>query len=183
MSISDRVLMGAALGVLEPGDALALAGEMGASEHLRQSGLAALAEVPLAASLVPPALERVSGGVLDAPGRVHRIGSRVSFALRWPDLPPDARCAVFRRASDGLRRLYPGPERWTPLSGFRQREGHPLLELALEPPAGRQQIDVVLVSGALTDRPWSEGSAAWTSLHSAFLRGHGYGVTVELHIV
>src|SRR5690349_11465315 len=92
MPVSDRTLMAATLGVLDPGDALALGASLGPSEHLRQSGLAALAEVSQANALPGPSLTRSSSGVLGAHTHV-RPGDRVSFALHWPALPADARCA------------------------------------------------------------------------------------------
>ena len=182
MAVSDRTLMAAALGLLEPGDDLVLGEALGTGEHLRQSGLAALAGVALPNALAGPSAARTSAGVLGAGSGPLRVGERASFLLAWPELPEGARCAVFRRAGGQTRRLYPGPSTWTPLSRFRQRDGHPLLELVIEPPAGPQKLDVILVSGELTDRPWPDGDDAWGLLHAAWLAGRGYGVTLEVEV-
>lgn len=182
MAVSDRTLMAAALGLLDPGDDLLLGDALGTGEHLRQSGLAALAGVALPNARSGPTAARSSAGLLGARGGPLRVGDRASFLLEWPDLPEGARCAVFRRAAGQTRRLYPGPSTWTPLSRFRKRDGHPLLELIIEPPAGQQQLDVVLVAGELTATPWPEGDAAWGLLHQAWLEGRGYGVTIEVEV-
>lgn len=183
MAVSDRTLMAAALGLLEPGDDLVLGDALGAGEHLRQSGLAVLAGVALPNALSGPTAARTSAGLLGAANGPLRVGERASFLLDWPDLPEGARCAVFRRAAGATRRLYPGPTTWTPLSRFRRRDGSPLLELVLEPPAGQQKLDVILVAGELTDAPWPDGDPAWGLLHQAWLEGRGYGVTIDVDVV
>ena len=181
MTVSDRTLMAAALGVLDPGDELALGGALGPGEHLRQSGLAALAEVPLAHPLGAPTATRASRGTLSGDRRA-RPGDRVSFVLRWPDLPPGARCAVFRRVDQEVQRVYPQGGAWTPLQRFRHRDGAPVLDVVVAPPAGQQWLDVVLVAETLTAEPWPDGSPAWERLHRAFLDGRGYGVTLSLEV-
>ncbi len=182
MTISDRTLLGAALGVLDPGDALALDEALGPSEHLRQSGLGALAGIPVPNALPGPTLSRGSSGVLSAPDRPLRLGERLSFVLCWPGLPEDARCAVFRRVNGERCRVYPKTETWTPLSRFRQRDGLPLLELVVEPPTGPQALDVILVSGDLSERPWPDDSPHWEALHRRYREGQGYGITVDIYI-
>lgn len=182
MALTDRTLMAAALGLLDPGDAEALDETLGAPEALRQSGLAALADVPLAHTLPGPRATRGGAGVLAGSERRIRPGQRVSFALDWPDLPANARCAVFRRVGPLVERIYPSGPIWTPLSSFRQREGRPLLELVVEPPAGLQRIDAVLVAGELAAEAWPDDSPWWGRIHEAWLAGRGYGVTLELEV-
>lgn len=182
MRVSDRTLVAAALGVLDPGDEAALREGLGPAEHLRQSGLAALAEIPLPNALEAPTVARASGGVLGATSERLRRGDRLSFVLRWPDLPQGARCAVFAREGGAPRLLYPRAAAWTPLQRFRQQDGFPLLQLVVDSPAGHQQIDVVLVAAELCDAPWPADSAAWERLHRGYLEGSGYGVTVEIDV-
>lgn len=183
MSVSDRTLMAGALGVLDPGDALELGELLGPGEHLRQSGLAMLAEVSFPNALPAPRAERMSGGVLHGATCALRPGDRVSFALDWPSLPASACCAVFRRVDEQVRRLYPSGEQWTPLSRFRQERGRPLVQLVVEPPSGRQLLDIVLVAGELITRPWPDGSPVWELLHTGYLEGRAYGVTMEIDVL
>lgn len=192
MGFTDRTLLARALGLLDPGDVGVVDQGLGADERLRLSGLAALAGAPVAVTDGALSAERTTGGLLDAAGawsrdaladaRQARVGERVSFQLRWPALPPDARCAIFRRVDGEVQRLYPRSSAWSPLSRFRRAGGNPLLELVVEPPAGLQLLDVVLVSGSLADTPWPDGSPAWERLHHSYLEGKGYGVTLELEV-
>lgn len=181
MTVTDRTLLGAALGILDPGDELALDELLGPSEHLRQSGLAAIAGLRVPNALDAPRVEQAASGRLSAE-RPVRPGDRVSFVLRWPGLPPDARCAVFRRAEGDTQRVYPRSSTWSPLTSFRQRGGLPLLELIVEPPSGLQHLDVVLISGQLRGEPWPDGSPVWDTLHGSYLEGFGYGVTIDIHV-
>lgn len=178
VKLSEADLVAQLVGALDPGDAAWVLARAGAEDHLRASGLAAWAGVPGAAA---PRLRATAGAGDDLRAAEDlAVGDRLTVALPWEGPLDAARCAVFRDAGGVEARLWPAPGPWPALSRFRQRDGVPVADLVLGPPAGVQRFTFVLVHAALAEDAWPDADARWARLLAAYRAGTLVGCEVEL---
>jgi len=182
---SDRELVGYAMGLLEPGDALALQeslpGDPGAC--LQVAGISALEDRPSPGPAAPsPALSCQPAQTLAA-GEAPGIGERVILRLR-PGLPAaQARCVLFREAGGERQLIHPQPGRtWPTLDRFRAEGRLRLLDLVLAPPAGEQRFTVVLVPAGIFEDCWPAEDERWERLRAAAQRGDLPAQVVQLQV-
>jgi hypothetical protein len=174
MSSTERELMGFALGLTDPGDALVV-GEGLADDplaSLRVAGAAALEGlISPGPRLRPPSLCAQPGRVL-GPGEALEPGDRLVLRIASPVADDRVRLALFREVEGSETLLFPQPGRaWPGLEVFRREDGERLVDLVLEEPAGLHRYTLVLLPVELYSEPWPQDDPRWEGVRQAAQRG------------
>ena len=174
MNQPHQEIVGYALGLLEPGDAMVLSeglqGDVAGSFHV--AGISAHEGVPGPGPAVPaPAVSSHPARTLRA-GEQPRPGDRFTLLVRPPVSAETARCVVFHQAAGTTRLLHPVPgHAWPTLDRFRLEGEERLLDLVLTGPPGRQAYLLVLVPAEVFVLPWEAGDARWDDLRQRAEQG------------
>lgn len=175
VDLSDLDLAAWAFGALDPGDAAWLSARAGPADRLRAAGLAACAGVLAPCGVPALHAEGIAAPLLSGDG-VLRPGDRIALPLAWDGPLHESRVTVFRTIGGVAERIFPDDAAWPALGAFPHRHGHPVVDIVLDLPAGKQRFDVVMVHCTIADAP------AWDRLRAAYASGALPGVTVEVTV-
>ncbi|MFH1468534.1 MAG: hypothetical protein ABIO70_29360 [Pseudomonadota bacterium] len=185
MTGTERDLIGYALGLSEPGDALALHDRLldDPARSLSVAGAATLAGLPSPGPQVrAPSLGAEPGQTL-GPAEHPVPGDRMVLRVTPPVSAERLRLALFQKVDGNEILLFPRPGRpWPGLEVFRAEGPERLVDLVLEPPPGLHCYTLVLLPAELFREPWPADDPRWVHVREAARRGDLPSASAEIEV-
>lgn len=191
MSVSHPLLVGYALGSLEPGDAMALEQALATDPSSRfrlqgwqalMRGVGAHTETTAAARPVPLAAEIEAPGTLGGED-VLVNGDRLTVRVEAPFSPDEVRCVLFREVEGHRELLHPLPgQSWPRLSQFRAEGAARMLDVVIAPPAGHHHYTLVVVPADVYDEGWEPTDPRWNAVLEAHQQGGLPGANFDTEV-